>query len=91
MQQQVAVVTLGVGDLPSAKRFYRNGFGWCSHVSTASWQQADCCFGTVMRPSMEAFVATSKPLIRLLGRLLGIQRGRLTTKVTSLLQPDRGI
>lgn len=28
MPQQVAVVTLGVGDLPSAKRFYRNGFGW---------------------------------------------------------------
>ena len=28
MQQQVAVVTLGVGDLAKAKRFYRDGFGW---------------------------------------------------------------
>ena len=28
MQQQVSVITLGVGDLQAAKRFYGDGFGW---------------------------------------------------------------
>ncbi|MCW2364087.1 MULTISPECIES: VOC family protein [Sphingobium] len=28
MQQQVAVITLGIGDLARAGRFYREGFGW---------------------------------------------------------------
>ncbi|MCW2390268.1 putative lactoylglutathione lyase [Sphingobium sp. B11D3B] len=28
MQQQVAVITLGIGDLARARRFYGEGFGW---------------------------------------------------------------
>ena len=28
MQQQIAVVTLGVSDLERSKRFYQDGFGW---------------------------------------------------------------
>jgi catechol 2,3-dioxygenase-like lactoylglutathione lyase family enzyme len=28
MQQQVSVVTLGVGDLARSRRFYAEGFGW---------------------------------------------------------------
>ena len=28
MQQQVAVITLGIADLGRSRRFYTNGFGW---------------------------------------------------------------
>jgi catechol 2,3-dioxygenase-like lactoylglutathione lyase family enzyme len=28
MQQQLSVITLGVGDLPRSRRFYVDGFGW---------------------------------------------------------------
>jgi uncharacterized protein len=28
MQQQIAVVTIGVDDVTRSKRFYRDGFGW---------------------------------------------------------------
>ncbi|MCW2367401.1 catechol 2,3-dioxygenase-like lactoylglutathione lyase family enzyme [Sphingobium sp. B7D2B] len=28
MQQQIAVITLGIGDLARARRFYSVGFGW---------------------------------------------------------------
>lgn len=28
MQHQVAVITLGIGDLPRSRRFYAEGFGW---------------------------------------------------------------
>jgi catechol 2,3-dioxygenase-like lactoylglutathione lyase family enzyme len=28
MQQRVSVITLGVGDLPRARRFYADGLGW---------------------------------------------------------------
>ncbi|MGL3822809.1 VOC family protein [Sphingopyxis sp. R3-92] len=28
MQQQIAVVTLGIGDLVRSRRFYSEGFGW---------------------------------------------------------------
>ncbi len=28
MQQQISVITLGIGDLPRSRRFYAEGFGW---------------------------------------------------------------
>ena len=28
MQQQISVITLGVGDLPRSRQFYCEGFGW---------------------------------------------------------------
>ena len=28
MQQQISVVTLGIGDLARSRRFYADGFGW---------------------------------------------------------------
>jgi len=28
MQQQISIITLGVGDLPRSRRFYVEGFGW---------------------------------------------------------------
>jgi catechol 2,3-dioxygenase-like lactoylglutathione lyase family enzyme len=28
MQQQISIITLGVGDIGRSKRFYRDGFGW---------------------------------------------------------------
>ncbi|HSK40754.1 MAG TPA: VOC family protein [Arenibaculum sp.] len=28
MQQQISVITLGIGDLPRSRRFYVEGFGW---------------------------------------------------------------
>jgi predicted enzyme related to lactoylglutathione lyase len=28
MQQQISVITIGIGDLPRSRRFYAEGFGW---------------------------------------------------------------
>jgi catechol 2,3-dioxygenase-like lactoylglutathione lyase family enzyme len=39
MQQQMSVITLGVGDLARSRRFYVNGFGW-----TPVFQNAEIVF-----------------------------------------------
>jgi catechol 2,3-dioxygenase-like lactoylglutathione lyase family enzyme len=28
MQQQISIITLGIGELPRSRRFYTEGFGW---------------------------------------------------------------
>lgn len=49
MQQQISVVTLGIGDLSRSKRFYSEGFGWkpvFENEEVAFYQMNGFVFGT---------------------------------------------
>jgi uncharacterized protein len=56
MQQQIAVVTLGISDLERSKAFYRDGFGWTPVFETpeiAFYQMNGFVFGTWLKSSLE--------------------------------------
>lgn len=56
MQQQIAVVTLGVSDLERSKRFYRDGFGWTpvfENEEIVFYQMNGLVFGTWLKASLE--------------------------------------
>lgn len=56
MQQQIAVVTLGVSDLERSKRFYTDGFGWSpvfENEEIVFYQMNGFVFGTWLKASLE--------------------------------------
>lgn len=56
MQQQIAVVTLGVSDLERSKSFYGEGFGWnpvFENEEIAFYQMNGLVFGTWLKSSLE--------------------------------------
>lgn len=57
MQQQISVITLGVGDLTASKRFYVAGFGWrpvFENDEIAFYQMNGLVLGTWLRGELEA-------------------------------------
>jgi hypothetical protein len=59
MQQQISVVTLGVGDLQVSKRFYGEGFGWSSvfeNGEVAFYQMNGFVLGTWLKHELDADV-----------------------------------
>lgn len=56
MQQQIAVVTLGISDLERSKAFYRDGFGWTpvfENAEIAFYQMNGFVLGTWLKSSLE--------------------------------------
>ncbi len=56
MQQQIAVVSLGISDLERSKEFYREGFGWTpvfENEEIAFYQMNGFVFGTWLKSSLE--------------------------------------
>lgn len=56
MQQQIAVVTLGISDLERSKAFYQEGFGWTpvfENEEIAFYQMNGFVFGTWLKSSLE--------------------------------------
>src|SRR5690348_3434000 len=56
MQQQISVITLGVGDLARSKRFYADGFGWTpvfENAEIAFYQMNGLVLGTWLRGALE--------------------------------------
>ena len=56
MQQQIAVVTLGISDLERSKAFYQEGFGWTpvfENAAIAFYQMNGFVFGTWLKSSLE--------------------------------------
>ena len=56
MQQQIAVVTLGVSDLERSQSYYREGFGWnpvFENEEIAFYQMNGLVFGTWLKSSLE--------------------------------------
>lgn len=56
MQQQMAVITLGISDLARSRRFYTEGFGWkpvFENEETAFYQMNGFVFGTWRTESLE--------------------------------------
>jgi catechol 2,3-dioxygenase-like lactoylglutathione lyase family enzyme len=57
MQQQISVVTLGIGDLVRSKRFYAEGFGWTpvfENEEIAFYQMNGFVLGTWLQRELEA-------------------------------------
>ena len=57
MQQQVAVITLGVADLDRSRRFYAEGFGWAPvfvNDEIAFYQMNGFVLGLWLRHALEA-------------------------------------
>ena len=57
MQQQVAVITLGVADLDRSRRFYAEGFGWApifANEEIAFYQMNGFVLGLLLRHALEA-------------------------------------
>lgn len=57
MQQQIAVVTLGIADLDRSRRFYGEGFGWgpvFANEEVVFYQMNGFVLGTWLRSAMEA-------------------------------------
>ncbi|WP_207479699.1 VOC family protein [Arenibaculum pallidiluteum] len=57
MQQQVSVITLGVGDLASSRRFYCEGFGWSPVFENAEivfYQMNGFVLGTWLESALAA-------------------------------------
>ncbi|MFN4090008.1 MAG: VOC family protein [Alphaproteobacteria bacterium] len=57
MQQQIAVVTLGVGDLRRSRRFYTEGFGWTptfENDEIVFYQMNGLVLGTWLRTALAA-------------------------------------
>ncbi|MEW9834906.1 VOC family protein [Mesorhizobium marinum] len=56
MQQQISVITLGVGDLAVSRRFYVTGFGWTpvfENDEIVFYQMNGFVLGTFWKPSLE--------------------------------------
>ena len=56
MQQQISVITLGIGDLPRSRRFYGEGFGWTpvfENDEIVFYQMNGLMLGTWLRPALE--------------------------------------
>ena len=57
MQQQISVITLGIGDLARSKRFYMQGFGWTpifENDEIAFYQMNGFVLGTWRKDRLEA-------------------------------------
>ncbi|MGX9962848.1 VOC family protein [Roseomonas sp. F4] len=57
MQQQIAVITLGIAEIARSRRFYGDGFGWVPVFENAEivfYQMNGLMLGTWLRPAMEA-------------------------------------
>jgi predicted lactoylglutathione lyase len=57
MQQQMAVLTLGIADLARSKRFYAEGFGWTpvfENDEIAFYQMNGFVLATWLQPALEA-------------------------------------
>ena len=57
MQQQIAVITLGIGDLARSRRFYVEGFGWrpvFENPQIIFYQMNGFVFGTFEKAALEA-------------------------------------
>jgi len=57
MQQQIAVITLGVADLPRSRRFYVEGFGWTpvfENQEIVFYQMNGLMLGTWLADSLAA-------------------------------------
>ena len=57
MQQQMSVITLGVGDLARSRRFYGEGFGWTpvfENDEIAFYQMNGFVLGTWLKAALEA-------------------------------------
>jgi uncharacterized protein len=57
MQQQISVITLGVTDLASSRRFYGEGFGWkpvFQNEEIIFYQMNGFVLGTWLTPRLEA-------------------------------------
>jgi catechol 2,3-dioxygenase-like lactoylglutathione lyase family enzyme len=55
MQQQIAVVTIGIDDLPRSKRFYGEGFGWrpvFENVEIVFYQMNGLILGTWLNTAL---------------------------------------
>jgi catechol 2,3-dioxygenase-like lactoylglutathione lyase family enzyme len=60
MQQQISVITLGVADLPRARRFYADGFGWTpvfENEEIVFYQMNGLMLGTWLSPALQADMA----------------------------------
>jgi hypothetical protein len=56
MQQQISVITLGVGDLARSRRFYVDGFGWTpvfENEEILFYQMNGLMLGTWLQPALE--------------------------------------
>lgn len=56
MQQQIAVITLGIADLARSKAFYKQGFGWTpvfENAEIAFYQMNGFVFGTWVTSALE--------------------------------------
>lgn len=56
MQQQISVITLGIGDLERSKAFYSTGFGWSpvfENVEIAFYQMNGLVLGTWLKSALE--------------------------------------
>ena len=56
MQQQIAVITLGISDLARSKSFYQKGFGWSpvfENAEIAFYQMNGFVLGTWLKSSLE--------------------------------------
>lgn len=57
MQQQLSVITLGIGDLVRSKRFYAEGFGWTpafENDEIVFYQMNGFVLGTWLQSGLEA-------------------------------------
>lgn len=55
-QQQMSVITLGISDLATSARFYREGFGWkpvFTNDEIAFYQMNGFVLGTFLQPALE--------------------------------------
>lgn len=60
MQQQIAVITLGVNDLARSRRFYKQGFEWApvfENDEIVFYQMNGFVLGTFLKTSLEADMA----------------------------------
>ena len=65
MQQQISVISLGIGDLERSKRFYREGFGWhpvFENAEIAFYQMNGFVFGMWLRAALEGDVRRRWPI-----------------------------
>jgi len=56
MQQQISVITLGIGDLPRSRRFYAEGFGWApvfENEEIIFYQMNGLVLGTFEKSALE--------------------------------------
>jgi catechol 2,3-dioxygenase-like lactoylglutathione lyase family enzyme len=64
MQQQISVITLGVGDLQASKAFYGGGFGWApvfENDEIAFYEMNGLVLGTWLKPELEADMQRASP------------------------------